>query len=504
MNKPIGTVYLVGAGPGDPSLITLRGVDCLAQADVVLYDYLVNPQVLRHAPASAELVCLGRHGQGRIMTQQAVNDRLVADARGGQTVVRLKAGDPAIFARGAEEVQALTDAGIPFEIVPGITAALAAGSYAGIPITHGRLASAVALVTGQQREGKGVDQLDYRSLAQFPGTLVFYMGVTTAPDWCRTLIDGGKSPDTPVAIVRRCSWYDQVTRRGTLADIPELLASDRMRPPVIVIIGPVAELADNLDWVAQRSLFGQQVLVTRPRDQADGLIARLTELGAGVLTQAAIEISDPPDWQSVDAAIKDLSSYDWLVFSSANGVRRFFDRLASLGFDTRQLGGVRLAAIGPATTDALGQYHLNVDVQPEEYRAEALAAALAPGAANQRVLLARASRGREVLAEQLSAAGAQVDQIIVYQSTDVAAADDDIAAALRDGQIDFVTVTSSAIARSLVGLFGDALRKTRLITISPLTSETLAEFGHQAAAEASEYTTDGVVDALLRAAATNE
>ena len=501
MCSDVGTVYLVGAGPGDPGLITLRGVECLRRADIVLYDFLVNPAILQHVARQAELVCLGRHGHGRIMSQQEVNERLVVEARRGRTVVRLKGGDPAIFARGAEEVEALVAADIPYEVVPGITAALAAGSYAGIPLTHRHLASAVAFVTGQQCRENDADlddtRLDYSRLAQFPGTLVFYMGVTTASEWSRALIEAGKSAATPAAVIRRCSWSDQTIRHCTLGKIPDVLAPGKMRPPVIVILGPVTELADRLDWFAKRPLYGSQVLVTRPRDQAAAMISQLTELGANVLLQPAIEISDPDDWQPVDTAIENLPSYDWLIFSSANGVRFFLDRLLASPYDVRRLGGVQLAAIGPATADELQRYKLRADLQPDEYRAEALATALGDNVSGKRVLLARASRGREVLAEQLAAASATVEQIVVYQSSDVTEADEQIVADMRAGKIDFTTVTSSAIARSLVQLFGDDLRKTRLITISPLTSDTLRQIGHEAAGEALEYTTDGVMDAVL-------
>ena len=499
-DSPRGKVYLVGAGPGDPGLVTLRAVECLRRADLVLYDYLVNPQILEHAAPTAELVCLGRHGRGRIVPQEEVNRRLVDEARAGRTVVRLKGGDPAVFARGAEEAEVLAAAGIPFEIVPGITAALAAGSYAGIPITHRERASSVALITGQEGDGKDAPALDYDALARFPGTLVFYMGVTTAPKWSAALVAAGKPRETPTAVIRRCSWADQTTIHCTLGELPEVLAPGKIRPPAIVIIGSVTELADTLSWFERRPLFGRTVLVTRPRDQARRMRDLLEELGAGVLMQPAIEISDPSDWAPVDAAIAALEEYRWLVFSSAGGVRYFLDRLTHTGYDMRKLGGVCLAAIGPATAEALAGYHLKADLEPEEYRAEALAAALAPDASGGRVLLARASRGREVLAEALTAAGAEVDEVVVYQSSDVATAEDEVLEALRAGRIDWTTVTSSAIARSLVNIFGDELKKTKLVTISPLTSAVLRELGHAPAAEAAQYTTDGLIEAILRGA----
>jgi uroporphyrinogen III methyltransferase/synthase len=494
-----GKVYLVGAGPGDPGLITLRGVECLRRADAVLYDYLVNPQVLEHAPAAAEKICLGRHGRDRIWPQEEINARLVALARQGKTVVRLKGGDPAVFARTAQEVEALARDEIAFEVVPGVTAALAAGSCAGISITHREMASAVAFVTGQEHEDKEATDIDYAALAHFPGTLVFYMGVTTAPRWSQALIAAGKPAETPVAVVRRCSLPDQRTIHCSLAEVGERIAAERMRPPAVVIVGEVARPAPALAWFETRPLFGRAVLVTRALEQAEPLRDSLAELGARVLVQPAIEIGDPPDWSPVDAALARLESFDWLVFSSANGVRFLMDRLASLGRDARALGSLALACIGPGTADEMARYGLRADVQPAEHRAEALAAALAADARGKRFLLARASRGREVLAEQLAAAGGVVEQIVLYTSRDVERPDGEIAGLLAAGKIDWVTVTSSAIARSLARLFGEDLRNSRLVSISPITSETLRACGHLPAAEAREYTMQGVVAAILGA-----
>ena len=493
-------VYLVGAGPGDAGLITLRGVECLRRADVVLYDYLVNPQILEHAPATAERICLGRHGHGRILSPQEVSERMVREAAGGKNVVRLKGGDPMLFARAAEEIEALVAAQIPFEIVPGVTAALAVGSYAGIPLTHREFASSVALVTAHEGESKQHAEMDYGALARFPGTLVFYMAVTTAEAWSAKLIEGGKPGRTPAAIVRRCSWPDQTTFRTTLANVPGELAARRMRPPVVVIVGEVAGVEPTISWFTERPLFGTSVMVTRPVEQAGSLRQRLVDLGADVLGQPAIRISAPADWKPVDEALARLDQYDWLVFSSSNGVRFLLERLLERGDDLRRLGSLRLAAVGPGTAEALAHYRLRADLVPESFRAESLAESLADDAEGKRFLLARASRGREVLYEQLTAAGAAVDQVVVYRSDDVQKPQSEVAQALRDGRIDFVTVTSSAIARSLVQMFGDDLRRAKLASISPITSDTLRELGHQADVEAQQYTSEGVVDAILAAA----
>ncbi|MEX0641805.1 MAG: uroporphyrinogen-III C-methyltransferase [Pirellulales bacterium] len=493
-------MILVGAGPGDPGLITLRGAECLRVADVVLYDYLASPQLLSGTRSSAELVCLGRHGQGRIWSQVAINDALVRHARAGKLVVRLKGGDPLIFARAAEEIAALETAGVPYEIVPGITAAQGAGSHAGIPLTHRDDASCVAFVTGHEcGDKRPADELDYAALATFPGTLIYYMGITTAPKWSRELISHGKSPTTPAAIIRRCTFSDQQTTYTTLGELTDVVETMKLRPPAIVIVGDVARKREVVNWFTSRPLFGQTVLVTRPAHQAAELAGKLRELGANVLYQPAIEISEPRDWSAVDAVVRRLAEFDWLVFSSANGVEYFIRRLLTLGFDLRQLGCTKVAAIGPATVMALAKFHLNADVQPDEYRAEALAEAIAPHAHGKRIFLARASRGREVLAEQLSAAGAQVEQAVVYESRDIRVPNDDVLEALATGHVEWGTVTSSAIARSLVAMFGETLRKTRLVAISPLTAEVLTELGYPPAAVAETYTSVGIISAILSA-----
>jgi len=497
MNPSVGKVYLVGSGPGDPGLITLRGCQLLERADVVLYDYLANPLILSRAKPDAELICLGRHGRDRIMDQDEISRRLVELASAGRVVVRLKAGDPAVFAHAAEEIEALQSAGIPYEIVPGITAALAVGSYAGIPLTHGDAASALALVTGQEREDKPSASLDYSALATFPGTLVFYMGITTAPRWTAALILAGKAAGTPAAIVRRCSWPDQEIIPCTLGTVADEIAARRLRPPALVIVGPVAALAANRSWFAQRPLFGVRVLVTRPAHQSAELAEAFTELGAQVLTQPAIEILPPIDWASVDQAIDQLDRYDWLVFSSANGVRSLLDRILE-SRDLRALARIKLAAIGSGTAEELARYHLRADIVPDEFRAEGLVEALKHDAAGKRFLLARASRGRELLAEQLLAQGGEVEQVVVYTSQDIAERDPHIGELLEAGHIDWITVTSSAIARSLAKMFGNQLASARLASISPVTSQTLRELGFEPAAEAAQATTADLVAAICR------
>ncbi len=501
MNSPatVGKVYLVGAGPGDPSLITLRGLRCLQQADVVLYDYLASPHLLHHAPPEAHRICLGKHGTGRMLSQQEVNRRMIEAARAGKTVVRLKGGDPLLFARVAEELEALQQAGVPFEIVPGITAALGAGAYAGVPLTYRGAASAVALVTGRQ-EDDAEQPLDYAALARFPGTLVIYMGVTTAQDWSGQLIRHGMSPDAPVALIRRCCWPDQQTLRCSLAEVPQVIAREQLRPPVLAVVGKVAALERNWPVPQRPPLAGVRVLVTRAAHQAGELAALLEQQGAEVWLQPVIRIEPPESWAALDAALDRLSEFHWLVFSSTNGVQWFFRRLWQRGYDVRRLGSAKLAAIGPATAQALQERGLRVDCHPEQYRAEALAEALAPQAQGRRFLLLRASRGREVLAQRLQQAGGEVEQVVVYRSTDVEQPRQDVRELLEQGKLHWITVTSSAIARSLARMFGPLLQNARLVSISPVTSRTLRELGHPPATEARQYTMHGVVQALVEAA----
>jgi len=498
-----GTVYLVGAGPGHPGLITYRGIECLKQADVVLYDYLVNPAVLEHANLAAELVGLGHHKLGRALSPDEITARMLEEAREGRTVVRLKGGDPSVFGRGADEEDALREAGIPYEIVPGITAGLAVAAYCEIPITHHEEASAVAIITGRERDAKSESHLR-SGLAQFPGTLIYYMGVRRAAEWSTALIEEGKPGETPVAIVRWCSRAQQQTIRCTLETVVEVVEEQQVVPPVVFVVGSVVDRAPQISWFENRPLISARVLVTGSPGTAEPLRDGLYTLGAEVITRPVIRVTDPPDWAPVDAALERLDQYDWLVFSSANGVDYLFRRLDALGGDVRRLGKAKLAAIGSGTAERLAKYSLRADVVPEQFVAESLADALVAEAGGRRFLLARTNRGRQVLPDELERAGAQVDQIVVYGSFDVEDPDPSMVAALSSGEIDWVTVTSSAIARSVVRLYGDALRKSRLASIGPMTSKTLRELGHEPAVEASPHSTGGLIDAIVRGGLTRD
>ncbi len=492
-------VYLVGAGPGDPGLITLRGVECLARADVVLYDYLANPAVVEHAAASAELVSLGDPDAGRARTPDEISALMVEHASRGKTVVRLKGGDPSVFGRGADETTALREAGVPFEIVPGITAGLAVAAYCEIPITHQDDASAVALVAGRERRDKVVSRLDYGALARFPGTLVFYMGVARVAEWRDALLEQGKPAATPVAIVRWCTLPQQRTFRCTLGTVADVVEREQLRPPALFVVGAVVARAPEHPWFASRPLFGTRVLASGSPGTSEQLRRRLADLGADVITQPAIRITDPPDWAPVDAALDRLERYDWVVFSSGNGVDYLLRRLLSRGGDLRRLARAKLAAIGSGTAERLARYHLRADLVPDEFVAESLAGALVGDARGRRFLVARASRGRTVLGTALERAGADVDQVVVYGSVDVEQPAAGVVAALASGDVDWITITSSATARALVRLYGSALGRARFASIGPLTSATLRELGHAPAVEASPHTTAALVEAILTA-----
>lgn len=510
--QPTGKVYLIGAGPGDPGLLTLRALEILQRADVVLYDYLVNPVALRHAP-NAEVICLGKHekhASSRIWSQEEINIRLIELARQGNAVVRLKSGDPLIFGRLTEELTALRAANIQYEVVPGVTAALAAGAFTGIPVTHRDLASAVAFITGQETKDKAESSLDFESLARFPGTLVFYMGVTTVKNWAPKLIAAGKSPSTPLAIIRRCSFPDQLTITTTLGEVANLLTpSDKIRPPVIVIVGEVVNLRESLSWFESRPLFGKRVLVTRPEGAGGELTRLLEERGAEVISHPVIQISPPDDFAPLDAAIEKIrmssspavfTTY-WLLFSSINGVDAFFRRLGTLDYDARALAGVKVACVGPSTANALAPYGIRCDLTPEsDFSAEGLLVALKKEWRGEPIISIRASRGRDIIAETIRSwkgvSNIRFEEIIAYASTDVTEVDPQILDRMERGEIDCVLVTSSAIAKSTANLFGPALQKTKIASLSTLTSQSLRDAGYPPHVESKVATLSALVDAI--------
>ena len=483
------TVYLVGAGPGDPGLLTVRGAELLRRADVVVFDRLASPALLALAPVGAELITAGKAPGQVDLTQDQINQVLVDKGRTAECVVRLKGGDPFVFGRGGEEAEALARAGIPFEVVPGITSAIGAAAYAGIPVTHRGVSTHFTVVTGHEDPAKDRTDVDWAALAAAGGTLVILMGAGRIGEIARRLVEGGRAPDTPVAAVRNGTRPDQTTVRATLATI----ADAGVRAPSAIVVGDVAAL--DLSWFEARPLFGRTVVVTRAREQASELRLRLEELGAEVLELPAIEISP------IEFTVPDLARYEWLVFTSPNGVRAFFqDGLTPAGLDARALAGVRLAAIGPGTAHELTARGLRADLIPERFVAESLLDAFPPPSApDSRVLLARAEVARDILPEGLGARGYGVDVLPVYR-TRPATPDPALVQRVVEGRFDAVTFTSSSTVDNFCAQVDPRPDPFPLVvSIGPVTSATAVARGLQVDAEAGQHTIDGLVTTLLSA-----
>ena len=495
----MGRVYLIGAGPGDPKLLTLRGAELLAAAECVVYDALVHPAILDHAPPAAQRHFVGKRGGEVSASQESITALLVEMAGEHETVVRLKGGDPFVFGRGGEEAEALAAAGIPFEVVPGVTAGVAGPAYAGIPVTHRGLAASVTFVTGHEDPTKERSDLDWSHLAGVGGTLVFYMGVRKMAQNLARLVEGGRSADTPAAIVEWGTHPRQRTITATLGTIAAEAERAGIGAPALVVIGEVVTLRDRLGWFESRPLFGKRILVTRARAQASGFAAQLEALGAEVVQFPTIRITGPTDPEPLRAAVKRVDGYDWIVFTSVNGVERFWKEMRAAGRDARSLAGVHVCAIGPATGAALELEGLHADVVPEQFVAESVVEALAaeadlPGA---RVLLPRAEVAREALPVLLAERGATVDEVAAYRT------DPDVreAAQLRQrldaNEIDIITFTSSSTVRNFVEAVGTSIGRARIASIGPITSATVRELGLEVAIEAAEYTIPGLVRAVV-------
>jgi uroporphyrinogen III methyltransferase / synthase len=498
-------IYLVGSGPGDTGLITVKGVRCLEEADAVVYDRLAPEALLKHARPEAERIYVGKRPGNPTMSQEEINDLLVELGRAGKTAVRLKGGDPYIFGRGGEEALALIEAGLPFEVVPGVTSGVAAPAYAGIPVTHRNVSTSVAFVTGHEDPTKGRSDVNWTRIANGADTLVLYMGVGRLKEISTELVGAGRSPETPVACVRWGTIPEQRTVTGTLEDIADRVAEAGLKPPAITIVGDVVALREaGLDWYERRPLFGRRVVVTRARAQAGELSVELERLGAEVYEFPTIVIQAPEDFRPLDAAIRDLDSFGWIVFTSVNGVESFLERLRHHGLDLRAVPRrAKIAAIGPATAERIEEVGLRVDVVPEEYRAEALIEVLeAWSLAGERVLIPRARVAREILPEKLREAGAEVVVPPAYESVPSSRGKDELAGRLEAGWIDCVTFTASSTVENFVGAFGteEAVRLlagTRVACIGPVTAETARKHGLRVDAEAEEYTIPGLVAAVV-------
>lgn len=497
-----GTVYLVGAGPGDPGLITVRGRDILQTADAVVFDSLAPGQLLAEARSDAELIDAGKRRGDHRMSQDEINTELVRLSKQGKSVCRLKGGDPFVFGRGGEEALALQEAGLPWEVVPGITSPIAAPAYAGIPITQRGMASSLTIVTGSEDPEKPDSLLDWKALAQIGGTIAFVMGWKSMPQIVKSLMANGLPADTPAALVQWGTTPIQKSVTGTLDRIVEVGVSAGIGAPVVLVVGEVAQLRDKLAWFDARPLFGKKILITRARSQASRLAGKLEAHGASTVQVPAIEVVPVEDPSELDAAVKNLASYDWVTFTSANGVEGLWARITAAGLDARAFGNVKIAAVGPATARALEAIGLTADIVPENFDAESLLEKFRSlKDAPKRVLFPRSEIGREALVEGLTKIGATVDPVTAYRTVMSDSSIEEARTAYEEG-IDITTFTSSSSVENLVKILdGDvsAINRTVVACIGPITAETAKANGIKVKIMAKEQTIDGLVDAILQA-----
>jgi len=495
-----GKVWLVGAGPGEPDLITVRGQGLLGRADVVLFDALSHPELLEHCPR-AEKIDVGKKYGERATAQQLITDRLIELARAGKRVVRLKGGDPLVFARGAEEALALSAAGIEFEIVPGITSPIGAAAFAGISLTHRDLSSSVTFITGSDQAGKEWSPAAWEKLATATGTICILMGMRRLEEITQAIVQGGRSPATPAAVIHWGARPEQRTVIGTLATIAEISRKEALSSPSVVIVGEVVSLRESMSWYETKPLFGQRILVARPRHQAAATCQTIRERAARAVVRPALSILPPPDPEALERAVLAAGSYDWLVFTSANGVLATSDVLRKTGRDARLFGSAKLAVIGEKTAQALSGLGLSADLVAPEYVAESLAERLLESTeVGQRVLLLRARAARETLPETLAKAGRTVDVVSAYETRAVAGEELQALSLALESEVDVVLFTSSSMVDAVVGALGPsrakALEGKTLLSIGPVTSATCRAHGLHVDVEASVYTVDGALDAL--------
>jgi uroporphyrinogen III methyltransferase/synthase len=491
-----GVVYLVGAGPGDPGLMTARSLQLIAGADTIFHDRLIPPGALDGAREDAELVFVGKEPGAPSVPQEEIAERMIEAARAGRSVVRLKGGDPFVFGRGGEEGEALRAAGIEFEVVPGVTAGVAATAYAGIPVTHRDDASAVAFVTGHEDPEKDETALDWEALAAFPGTLVFYMGVKNLERNARALIDAGRDPEEPAAAIERGTMEGQRTVVATLSTLAAAVEREGVRAPALIVSGPVVDRRESLAWIERRPLHGRRVIVTRARAQASGLAATLRQLGAEAIELPAIRVVPRLEAAEVREAAATIGDYSLVCLTSPNGARLLFEALAAAGLDSRALAGATVAAIGPGTAAALARGGIDADIVPERFVAESLVEALGEvDVRGRRALVARAADARDVIPEWLRDRGAEVDVVALYETV---REDPDPPAVEAAQGADYVTFTSSSTVRNLTEALGERFpRDARVVSIGPVTSEAAREAGLEVAVEAARHDIGGLVEALL-------
>ena len=497
MEAQQGRVYLVGAGPGDPALATIKAIGCLQQAEVIIYDYLASDKLLEFAPPQAERIYVGKKAGDHAMSQEQINALLVEKGR-TSIVVRLKGGDPFIFGRGGEEALALREAGIRFEVVPGVTSAIAVPAYAGIPLTHRGLAASVAFVTGHEMPGKEESDIHWDRLATSVGTLVFLMGVKHLEFIASQLMAHGRAAETPVAVIRWGTTAEQQTVTGALGNIAQRAEEVGFKPPAIIVVGEVAGLRQHLNWFEARPLFGKTVVVTRAREQASDFRLLLEEKGAQCLEFPTIEVIPPANWDPLDKAIQSLEKYDWIIFTSINGVRFFFQRLQEKGEDVRALHGIKIGAIGPKTAAGLEERGLRLDFIPSEYRAEAVIDGLgADEVRGKRFLLPRAAKAREILPEKIKEMGGKIDVVPVYETIRPTGKREEIRDLLKKGYISCITFTSSSTVENFAKMFPEEdlpslVAKATIACIGPITAQTAREHGLHVKIMPEEYTIEAL------------
>jgi len=499
-----GKVFLVGAGPGDAGLFTLKGVEAIKRADVVVYDYLASKTLLKFAKEDAELLYVGKRGGDHTLPQDKINQLIIEKALQGKTVARLKGGDPFIFGRGGEEAQEMIQKGVSFEIIPGITSAIAVPAYARIPLTHRSHTSTVAFITGHEDPTKNDSSIEWEKIATGVGTLVFLMGVSNLKNIVDKLIANGRSPDTPAALIRWGTTPKQRTVTGTLRNIVSEVEKAGLKPPCIIVVGDVVGLRKELNWFEKRPLFGKRVIVTRSRKQASKLSNLLEENGAEVIEFPTIKIVPPRSFDDLDKAVDNLSRYDWAVFTSVNGVKSFLERLKEKGKDIRELKGVRIAAIGPATADEMKRLGIIVDLIPDEYRAEALVDFFAKeGAVGLKILVPRAAFAREILPDKLREMGADVDVVAAYETVKPDENAEEIKEMLKQGEIDLITFTSSSTVINFVNMFEkdsvkEILKGVTIASIGPITAKKAEEFSLTSHIVPEKFTIESLVHSVVK------
>lgn len=499
-NKP-GKIILIGAGPGDVGLLTLQGKHWLQKAEVILYDHLVNEDLLRFSQKETEVIYVGKKEGVASLEQEKINSLIVEKATEGKIVVRLKGGDPFIFGRGGEEILAANKSNIPFLVVPGVTSVTGVAAYAGIPLTHRDLSSTLSIITGSNEKKQGDIHIDWEKIASRAGTLVFLMGARKLPLIVEKLMKFGKSPETPIAVIQWGTTARQKTWTGTLSTIVEISSKEKISPPALTIIGEVVNLKPDIEWYEHLPLFGKTVVVTRKGDQAEGMIDRLRELGAEPFFFPVIETVAPDNWAPLDEALNNLSRYDGLIFTSVNGVQFFSQRLKEIQQDIRNLKGVKVFTIGPKTAEAVRDLGICVDVVPEDFVAESLIDSIGKeNITGKRFLIPRATVAREILPEKLREMGAQVDVAPAYKTILPGLKSDTLAKRLKSGDIQVLTFTSSSTVKNFLALTGESLipeiKKTRIACIGPVTAKTAEDAGLTVDILPKEYTVSSLLDAI--------